>query len=203
MISIETLVFNPFAENTYLVYDESKECVIIDPGCYTSEEDEQLYELIEKKALKPTFLLNTHCHIDHVLGNSFVKDTYNLPLYIPEGEKETHAAVPSYAANYGFPNYTHTTTDMFIMPNQKFTFGNSFLHVLSVPGHSMGHIALVNVEKRICLGGDVLFDGSIGRTDLPGGDYNTLIKSIKEQLFTLPDETIVYPGHGTTTSIGH
>jgi len=203
MISIETLVFNPFEENTYIVFDETMECLIIDPGCYTTEEESKLVNLIENKELIPKLLINTHCHIDHVLGNSFVSATYNLPLQVPKADNDTLEAVPSYAATYGFPNYIHIPADRLIETNEKFTFGNSNLDVLFVPGHSVGHIALVNVEERVCLSGDVLFNGSIGRTDLPGGNFDMLIKSIHEQLFDLPDDTTVYPGHGITTTIGH
>ena len=203
MISIKTLVFNPFAENTFLVHDETKECIIVDPGCYTAEEQDHLIGVIEREGLKPVQLVNTHCHIDHVLGNVFVKETYGLPLAIPEGDKETLAAVPTYAATYGFPDYKHIDADEYIKADETISFGNSELKAVFVPGHTKGHIALVNTQSRICVGGDVLFDGSIGRTDLPGGDFDTLIKSIHEQLFSLPEDTVVYPGHGPTTTIGH
>ena len=203
MISIKTLVFNPFSENTYLLYDETKECIIIDPGCYTSEEQDHLNKIIEEESLIVVGLLNTHCHIDHVLGNSFVKKTFSVPLQIPEEDESTLAAVPSYAATYGFPAYEHIEADQLIKPNQIISFGQSEVKALFVPGHTAGHVAFVNETERICVGGDVLFDGSIGRTDLPGGDFDVLIRSIKEQLFNLPDDTIVYPGHGPTTTIGH
>ena len=202
MISIKTLVFNPFSENTYLLFDETKSCVVIDPGCYTSEEQDHLKKVIERESLVMVGLLNTHCHIDHVLGNAFVSDTYNLALQIPENEAQTLAAVPGYAANYGFPAYEHKAADQFIIPNQKISFGNSEITALYVPGHSAGHVAFVNENDKICIGGDVLFNGSIGRTDLPGGDFDILLNSIREQLFNLPDDTTVYPGHGLTTTIG-
>jgi hydroxyacylglutathione hydrolase len=203
MISIKTLVFNPFSENTYLLYDETKECIIIDPGCYTPEEQDSLKNIIEQESLKMVGLLNTHCHIDHVLGNAFVKNTYNLALQIPVEDAQTLAAVPSYAATYGFPDYEHTDADHFIQPNQTISFGQSEIKALFVPGHTAGHVAFVNKNEKVCIGGDVLFDGSIGRTDLPGGNFDVLIRSIREQLFNLPDDTVVYPGHGPTTTIGH
>jgi hydroxyacylglutathione hydrolase len=202
MISIKTLVFNPFAENTYLVIGENKECVIVDPGCYTREEQEQLAAVIEQESLKVVGLLNTHCHIDHVLGNAFVKNTYNVSLQIPEGDEQTLAAVPDYAASYGFPEYEHVPADELLKTDQVLSFGTIELKSLFVPGHSAGHMAFVNEEEKICLGGDVLFDNSIGRTDLPGGSFEVLIASIKEKLFKLADDTIVYPGHGPTTTIG-
>ena len=203
MISIKTLVFNPFDENTYLLYDETKECVIIDPGCYTAEEQDHLLKVIERESLTIVGLLNTHCHIDHVLGNAFVKNSFSLPLQIPEDEEETLAAVPAYAANYGFPEYKHISADQFIKPDQLISFGKTEIKALYVPGHSAGHAAFVNESEKICVGGDVLFEGSIGRTDLPGGDFDLLLKSIREQLFNLPDDTTVYPGHGPTTTIGY
>lgn len=202
MISIKTLVFNPFAENTSILYDETGECVIVDPGCYTSEEKDHLKKVIERDNLKPVALVNTHCHIDHVLGNEFVMDEYHLELEIPEDDEETYNAVPTYAGTYGFPLYRHVKADKLIKPGQKITFGNSSLKALYVPGHSKGHLAFVSEDDKICVGGDVLFDNSIGRTDLPGGDFNTLIDSIQNVLFKLPEEMVVYPGHGPTTTIG-
>ena len=201
MISIKTLVFNPFAENTYILYDDAKDCVIIDPGCYTKEEEHHLAAILDSESLTPIALLNTHCHIDHVLGNKFVSEQYNIPLQIPQDDKLTYDAVPSYAASYGFPEYNHLHESVLLKSGDSIKFGSSELKVLFVPGHSQGHIALVNENEKICIGGDVLFNGSIGRTDLPGGDYNTLINSIQQELFKLPEDTVVYPGHGPTTTI--
>lgn len=203
MISIKTLVFNPFAENTYLIYDETQECAIIDPGCYTTEEQDHLKLVVDREGLRPVALLNTHCHIDHVLGNAFVKNTYNISLQIPKDDLGTLEAVPTYASTYGFPNYEHASADKLIEPNEVIKFGNEQLTALFVPGHTKGHVAFVNKKEKLCIGGDVLFDGSIGRTDLPGGNFDVLINSIRSQLFCLPDNTIVYPGHGPTTTIGH
>jgi hydroxyacylglutathione hydrolase len=201
MISIKTIVFNPFAENTYVLYDETRECAIIDPGCYTDEENNHLKEVINELDLIPVSLLNTHCHIDHVLGNAFVNQEFGLDLQIPIDDKETYQAVPNYAAMYGFPNYKHLETNSYIREDDILKFGNSVLKAVFVPGHTQGHLAFVNEKEEICIGGDVLFDGSIGRTDLPGGDFNTLIDSIQGKLFKLPAQTVVYPGHGTTTTI--
>jgi glyoxylase-like metal-dependent hydrolase (beta-lactamase superfamily II) len=203
MISIKTLVFNPFSENTFILYDETKECLIIDPGCYTVEEQEHLSKIIERESLTPVGLVNTHCHIDHVLGNAYVKTKYHLQLQIPEGDYQTLTSVTEYAATYGFPNYEPAMADVLLKEGQLINFGNSQLSTLLVPGHTAGHVAFYNKEDKICIGGDVLFDGSIGRTDLPGGDFDVLISSIREQLFTLPEDTVVYPGHGRTTTIGH
>ncbi len=202
MISVKTLVFNPFGENTYLVYDDTGECLIIDPGCADSQEEELLQQTIEQEKLQPVRLLNTHCHIDHVLGNYFVSRHYNLPLEIPAHEQEVLASVPSYAPAYGFAGYRHVEPENLLHDGDLISFGHSSLQVIAVPGHTPGHIALASKEEHLCLAGDVLFDGSIGRTDLPGGDFNTLIRSIQERLFALPDDTVVYPGHGPTTTIG-
>ena len=202
MISIKTLVFNAFAENTYIIYDETGECAIIDPGCYDSDEEKILVQELENDGLTPVLLLNTHCHIDHVLGNKFIKEKFNLELKIPLKDEATYNAVPTYAGVYGFPNYKHTKADHFIESGDTIEFGHSKLDVIFVPGHTEGHIAFISEPDNICLAGDVLFDGSIGRTDLPGGDFDTLIKSIHEKLFKYPDEMVVYSGHGATTTIG-
>lgn len=202
MITIHSFVFNPFSENTYVLYDETNECIIIDPGCFTKNEQEELTAFISAKELTPRLVINTHGHIDHVLGNAFVKTHYSIPLWIPKEEESTFNAVPTYAAPYGFDGYEHASTDHLIEEGEIITFGNSSLSTIFAPGHSAGHVAFVNEAQNLCIGGDILFDGSIGRTDLPGGDFETLIKSIHEKLFKLNDNTIVYPGHGPTTTIG-
>lgn len=202
MISIRSFVFNPFSENTYVVSDETKECVIIDPGCYTKEEENELVQYITDEGLKPVLLLNTHGHIDHVLGNYFIQKTYGLGLGIHKAEAATLKSVVTYAPSYGFAQYQEIEPEFYISEDKTISFGNSSFEVLFVPGHSEGHVALINKEQNICISGDVLFDGSIGRTDLPGGNFETLIESIHSQLFNLPDNMVVYPGHGPTTTIG-
>jgi len=203
MLSIKLLVFNGFQENTYILYDETKACVIIDPGCYDPHEKEELAELITHHDLTVTAVLNTHGHVDHVLGNSFVRDKYKVKLYISAMDEPVMRAVKAYAGNYGFPQYHEATPDAYLKEGDVFTFGTQKLKVLFVPGHSPGHIAFYNEENKIVIGGDVLFRNSIGRTDLPGGNFETLIKSIHEKLFTLPDDVTVYPGHGPETTIGY
>ncbi len=202
MIQIEIFTFNALQENTYILYDETKECIIIDPGCYDCEEQEELKLFIKTTNLKPVKLLNTHCHVDHVLGNKFVKDSYAIKLYTSKEEVEALRAVKVYAPVYGFSNYAETEVDEIIKEGDSISFGNSKLEILFVPGHSVGHLAFVNKEQNICIGGDVLFRQSVGRWDLPGGNQNTLLNSIQTKLFTLADEMIVYPGHGPTTTIG-
>ena len=202
MLTIESLTFGPFQENTYIVSDDTSDGVIVDPGCYTQEEQLALYQYISNNQISIKKIINTHCHIDHVLGNQSVKSKYQVPLAIPLGEKEVLAAVKVYATNYGFPNYQEAEVDEYISEQDLVSFGDSQLQVLLVPGHSPGHLAFYHADSAICLGGDVLFQGSIGRTDLPGGDFETLIASIHEKMFKLPDEVVVYCGHGPPTSIG-
>ena len=202
MLTIESLTFGPFQENTYIVSDDTGDGLIVDPGCYTKEEQIALYQYVTDNEINITKIINTHRHIDHVLGNQIVKSNYRVPLAIPLGEKDVLAAVKVYASNYGFPNYQEAEVDEYITEQDLVSFGNSQLQVLFVPGHSPGHLAFYHADSAVCLGGDVLFQGSIGRTDLPGGDFETLINSIHEKMFTLPDEVVVYCGHGPPTSIG-
>lgn len=204
MIEIKSFTFNPFSENTYVLHDtESLEAVVIDPGCYTKEEQKQLDEYISSRQLQLVKLLNTHGHIDHVLGNAYVKEKYRIDLYSSAEDVATLRSVETYAPVYGFPNYTPTQADHFLAEGDKISLGSASLDVLFVPGHAPGHIAFYNKEQNFCINGDCLFQGSIGRTDLPGGDFDTLIQSIRSKLFKLPDETVVYCGHGPATTIGH
>ena len=202
MLKVHKLTFNAFMENTYVISDETKECVIIDPGCSNDRERNELVNEIESFGLKPVRLLNTHCHIDHILGNAFVKRKYNILLSIHPLEVPVLKAVKTYASNYGFFQYQDSSPDAFLNEGDKVTVGNQVLYVLFVPGHSPGHIALYHAESKTLLGGDVLFENSLGRTDLPGGNFETLIESIHQKFFTLPDDVTVYCGHGSETSIG-
>jgi glyoxylase-like metal-dependent hydrolase (beta-lactamase superfamily II) len=201
MIHIQSFVFNPFQENTYIAYTDSGTCMIIDPGCYDSREEKTLSDYIANNGLKPSLLVNTHCHIDHVFGNAYVEKTYGLMLHIPEGEKEVLNSASRVADLYGL-NYTPHDQVKFFNGDKIFLDGEVF-EILEVPGHSPGHIALYNKAQGLLIGGDVLFKQSIGRTDLPGGDMDVLLKSIRNKLFVLPDETVVYPGHMETTTIGY
>jgi hydroxyacylglutathione hydrolase len=202
MISIQSFVFNPFSENTYVVFDKTREAVIIDPGCYEPEEFAELDHVIQKNELQVKFLLNTHCHIDHVLGNNHVKEKYKVPFIIHAEEEKVLKAVKAYAPNYGFAKYQEALPDQFIKEGNTFSFGNTQWQILFLPGHSPGHIGFYDKVEKVIFSGDVLFDGSIGRTDLPGGNFQTLISSIHQKLFVLPDEVTVYSGHGSTTTIG-
>jgi hydroxyacylglutathione hydrolase len=202
MIHVHAFTFNAFQENTYVLYDDTKECVIIDPGCYEKEEKEELTAFIAINNLKVTEILNTHCHVDHVLGNKFVKEYYKVKLTHHRLDEATHRAVKAYAPNYGFVMYDETSADRFVEEGDKIRFGNTILDIVFVPGHAPGHVAFYNKEEKICMGGDVLFYDSIGRTDMPGGDFGTLINSIHHKLFSMPDDMVVYPGHGPKTTIG-
>ncbi|HYG40819.1 MAG TPA: MBL fold metallo-hydrolase [Cytophagales bacterium] len=203
MIQIHSFTFNPFQENTYLLFDETRECVIFDPGCYETYEQQELDDFISTNKLNVVKVINTHCHVDHVLGNQYIKFKYKVNLSIPRLEDQVFKAVKAYAPNYGFNKYDEAEVNEYISENGKILFGNSFLEILFVPGHSPGHLAFYNPVQHFVIAGDVLFNGSIGRTDLPLGDHNTLIESIKTKMYKLPDETIVYPGHGLKTSIGY
>lgn len=202
MLQVKKFTFNPFGENTYVLYDHTKECVVIDPGCYEKQEENELVDFIIINSLNVKKVINTHCHIDHVLGNGFVKRKFNVPLIIPPLEEPVLRAVISYAGNYGFQQYQDSTPDSFITENNILTVGEQKLQTLFVPGHSPGHVAFYHSTGKILIGGDVLFYNSIGRADLPGGDYDTLIDSIHKKLFTLPDDVTVYCGHGPETTIG-
>ena len=203
MINIHSFTFNPFEENTYILYDETKECIIIDPGCYEKIEQEKLSDFIKKQELKPVRLLNTHCHLDHVFGNKFVADLYGLELEMNELDLPILQNAPVAAQLYGIPNVDISPEPAkFLNEGDVVEFGNSKLDILFIPGHSPGHIVFYNNDQEFVIGGDVLFYGSIGRTDLPGGDHDTLINNIKEKLFPLGDGFQVYSGHGPTTNIG-
>jgi len=202
MLQVQSFVFNPFQENTFVLYDETKECIIIDPGCSDEMEKMQLKTFIEKHKLKVKLLLNTHCHIDHILGNRFVKETYKVNLLVHRIEEPVLKAAEVYAPSYGFHLYQHQPPDAFLEEGDHIMFGNQTLTVLFVPGHSPGHVAFYNEKNGILISGDVLFYNSIGRTDLPGGNHELLLNSIHTKLFTLPSPVRVYPGHGPETTIG-
>jgi len=202
-MQVKVLTFNPFQENTYIIYDETKECVIIDPGCHEKKEENQLILFIEENMLSPVKLINTHCHIDHILGNKFVSDMWNIELYIHKEDLPLLENARSIGRMYGFESFEGSIYPKhFLEEKNKIAFGNSELEIIFTPGHAPGHICLYSKKDKFIIAGDVLFNGSIGRTDLPGGDYDTLINSIKTKLFPLEEETTVYCGHGPSTSIG-
>ncbi|GHB56718.1 MBL fold metallo-hydrolase [Persicitalea jodogahamensis] len=203
MIQIQSFVFSPFSENTYVLFDETNEAILIDPGCYEPEEYRELSNFIKENELRPIGIFNTHAHIDHVLGVEKLKNTYKVPFALHRLDEPLLRAVKTYAPNYGFPAFDEPAVERWLEAGETITFGNSTLKIVFVPGHAPGHLAFVNDPQKFVIGGDVLFRQSIGRTDLPGGDMDTLLHSIRTQLFTLPDEYTVYAGHMQPTTIGY
>ena len=202
MLTVKSFVFSPVQENTYVLSGQKDACCIIDPGCYFGTERATVKEYIEQQGLSPKLLLNTHCHLDHVFGNKFVYDTWDLPLHLHEKEQPVLAAAPEMGLQWDMPFENYRGELVFLTPGQSITLGDDQLEVLFLPGHSPGSIGFYCAEQGFLIGGDVLFLGSIGRTDLPGGDHETLLESIRRQLWPLPDKTIVYSGHGEPTTIG-
>jgi len=203
MLTVKSFTFNPVQENTYVVHNQSGGCCIIDPGCYFGNERNELKEFIQDAGLSPKYLLNTHCHLDHVFGNKFVHDTWGLTLHLHEKEKPVLEYAPTFGLSWGLPVDNYEGDLIFLREGEAIRLGNDSLHILFTPGHSPGHVCFYAEAEQFVIGGDVLFYQSIGRTDLPGGDFDTLITSIHKQLFVLPDEVVVYPGHGPETTIGY
>lgn len=202
-IHVHYFTFNPIQENTYIVYSDAKDAVIIDPGCYFREEKQELVDFINHHQLTIKALLNTHGHIDHVLGNAFVVDTYKVKYFLHKEDLMTLRAVSNYAHLYGFEAYeTSPEPTDWLEDGQVLSFDNLTFKVIFGPGHAPGHVAFYNEENKILIGGDILFKGSFGRVDLPGGDLETLKSTIFNKIFTLPEETKVYAGHGEPTTIG-
>ena len=202
MINVHSFTFGPFQENTYILWDETLECLIIDPGNTTASEHKKLSDFISEKKLKPQRLILTHAHIDHINGNKYVWDTYGL---LPEVHKEDVYFIERHAASgamYGLPVDPSPMAEKFIEEGDVISFGNSKLNVIHTPGHAPGHVTFYNKQEGFMISGDVLFYGSIGRTDLPMGNFETLINSIKNKLFPLGDAMKVYSGHGPSTTIG-
>jgi len=203
MIELKKFVFNPFQENTYLVWDNiSKESIIVDPGCYSNSEEEIVTNFIIQKNLSIKYLLNTHCHIDHIFGNAFIKNKYDCEFFAPELDLPLLNKLNEQAKLFGITATKSPQPDNFLTEDLKLKIGNNNLTFLFTPGHSPGEYCIL-FENNICLSGDVLFLEGIGRTDLWGGDYYTLINSIHSKLFILDDETHVFPGHGDPTTIGY
>ena len=203
MLSVKTFTFNPIQENTYVVFNEKDACAIIDPGCYFGNERRALEAFIEEEALSPKFLLNTHCHLDHVFGNKFIHERYGLELHISEQEKQMLDLAPASGLQWNMPFENYRGKLHFLKEGGVISIGEDEFQIIWAPGHSPGSLCFYCQTQDFILSGDVLFRLSIGRTDLPGGDYDTLISSIREKLFILPDHTIVYPGHGEPTTIGY
>src|SRR6266487_6301233 len=202
MLTVKAFIFNPVQENSYVLYNEKKQCCIIDPGCYFEKERLELKTFIEKTGLEPVLLLNTHCHLDHVFGNKFVHDEWGLVLHIHEREQPVLDYAPVAGEMWQMPFENYSAELIYIKEGEKIKLGNDELEIRFAPGHSPGSVCFYDEADGFVIAGDVLFNGSIGRTDLPGGDYDTLINSIQTQLFTLPDDIKIYPGHGPMTTVG-
>ncbi len=203
MLKIKVFTFSPVQENTCILYNEHNKAIIIDPGCYFTAEQETLKNFITDTQLEPVRLLNTHCHLDHVFGNKWVHDTWGLELYIHPGEEQMLKLAPLSGEKWGLPFINYSGPLHFLNEGDTVLLGEDTLRVILAPGHSPASICFYCQKQQLLIGGDVLFRESIGRSDLPGGNPETLLKSIREQLFVLPDDVAVFPGHGSSTTIGH
>ena len=203
-MKIKRFEFNMLPVNCYLVYDSTKEAAIIDPGCFYAEERDFLRDYIKPKGLTPKHLLCTHLHLDHVFGCKFIKDTYGLGIEANPADEYWLQQAPQQARTFGltYPEI-HEPIEKPLFDGDKVTFGDLELEAICVPGHSPGSLAFYSREKKVLFSGDVLFQGSIGRADLQGGNFEELKEAICNRLFTLPDDVTVYPGHGPSTTIGY
>ena len=203
MLTLKVFTFSPIRENTYVLFNEQRQAIIIDPGCYFSAEEEMLNNYIQTEGLQPTLLLNTHCHLDHVFGNRWVHQTYGLELHIHAGEKIVLEKAPISGQNWGLPFTNYDGPLHFLKEGDRIALGSDELLVIETPGHSPASICFYCEAQQILIAGDVLFRESIGRTDLPGASHEVLLNSIREKLWKLPDAVAVYPGHGMPTTIGY
>lgn len=203
MFAVKAFTFSPVQENTYILYNEQKTAFIIDPGCYFDEERDELASFLKQTELQPIQLLNTHCHLDHVFGNKWIYETYGLELHLHTNEKRVLDYAPASGLMWNLPFDNYNGPLHWLNEGDELEMGDDKLTVLFTPGHAPGHVCFYCKAQNFVIGGDVLFRESIGRTDLPGGNHQTLLNSIRTQLFVLPDETIVYSGHGPATTIGH
>ncbi len=203
MISVTSFTFSPIAENTYVLHSADGQAAIIDPGCYTQAERERLAGFVDEHNLEVTMLLQTHCHLDHVFGTKWVAEKWGLLPHMHRNEEQVFKFAPISGQMWGLPFDPYEGDTIWLNEGDSLALGDGELQVLFAPGHAPGHVCFYNAADGYVVGGDVLFAGSIGRTDLPGGNFDVLIESIKTQLLTLPDDTIVYSGHGPATTVGH
>ena len=201
MINIKKFTFNPVGVNAYLLWDETKEAVLIDPACFYPEEQAALTRFVEKEELNIVQLLNTHGHFDHLMGNSFAEERWNLKCRIHPGDLPLASQARHQAMFFGI-TMPDPNRPIALNPGEEIHFGHSALNFFHVPGHSDGSVAYYAAPDKLLVVGDILFEGSVGRTDLPGGNHALLIAGIKEKLLTLPDDTRVCSGHGNDTTIG-
>ncbi len=200
-MKIYRLVFNPIEENTYIIADPSGDCAVIDCGCYDRYESDELDIFLQDKKLKPVLLLNTHCHLDHLFGNKWMLEKFGIRARFSRDDEYNRIDSPMHARLFGLTMDLPPDPLEYLEDGQVIPLGMIRFTALHVPGHSSGSLAFYSSDLKAVFTGDALFAGSIGRTDLQGGDFKTLISSIRNKLFTLPDETIVYPGHGESTTI--
>jgi len=203
MIHIKAFTFSPISENTYVLYNDAGKAIIVDPGCYFPAEEETLKNCLIDNGLTPVYLLNTHCHLDHVFGNKWVHETYGLELHMHPNEASMLELAPVSGERWGLPFQNYAGPLHYLNDGDTLFLDETEIQVILAPGHSPGSICFYLPSQGDLIGGDVLFRGSIGRTDLPGGDAETLLNSIREKLWVLPDETVVYSGHGIKTTIGY
>ena len=202
MYNVKVLTFSPVQENTYILFNNEKDAIIVDPGCYGPSEEGQLRQFIEKEGLTPRLLLNTHCHLDHIFGMKFVAENWSLIPHIHRLEKPVLEYGPVAGLMWNLPFDVYNGELAYLEEGGQAGLVGDPLEIFFTPGHSPGSISFYSASNGFVVSGDVLFRGSIGRTDLPGGDFQTLASSIREKLYTLPDETVVYSGHGAATTIG-
>ncbi|MFA6598652.1 MAG: MBL fold metallo-hydrolase [Ignavibacteriaceae bacterium] len=204
MIAVQKFTFSPFSENTFLVWDkQSKEAAMIDPGCFSAGEEQELKNFILENQLSIKYLLNTHCHLDHIFGNNFILKEFDPQYLIPELDKPLLENAPAQARLFGLEMAAVQPSDNFLSEETVLSLGEHEVRFLFTPGHTPGEFCIHFPGDSICFTGDVLFENSIGRTDLLGGNFSTLMKSIQQKLFTLPEETVIYPGHGNSSTIGN
>ncbi len=202
MYNVKVLTFSPVQENTYILFNNEKDAIIVDPGCYGKAEEDQLGQFIDQEGLTPRLLLNTHCHLDHVFGMKFVAEKWNLVPHIHRLEKPILEYGPVAGLMWNLPFDVYSGELAYLEEGSRTGLVGGDLEIFFTPGHSPGSISFYSRADGFVVSGDVLFRGSIGRTDLPGGDFDILASSIRDKLYTLPDETIVYSGHGASTTIG-
>ena len=200
-MKIYRAIFSPIQVNTYIITGNGSECVIIDCGCYCGAEEQKLEEMLSARELKPVMLLNTHCHLDHVFGNRFMLDRYGLRPWFHEGDRHNYRNAPKHSLIWGLSMEPQPDPEGYLSDGQVISAAGVTLTVIAVPGHSPGGVAFYSEADAVVFTGDALFAGSIGRSDLPGGDHEQLIENIRERLFVLPPDTVVYPGHGPETTI--
>ena len=203
MLEVKKFTFNPFSENTFIISNKLNDAIIIDPGCYYKAEQNVIDDYISQYSLKIQAVFHTHSHLDHMFGTAYILENYNVNLWIHKNDEITYESFEKVCDVYGIPNIQFPQKPpLFFNADNRININDIEFQILNVPGHSPGHVAFYNKENNFVINGDCLFENSIGRTDLPGGNHDQLLKSIKENLFVLPDQTIVYTGHGNETTIG-